>query len=416
MRRTAYHILCVTVLLAVLAPGARPVFGQEAGPPRRSAHYEISGGNDGAGGAAEAVERIAADLERRFDVFTRLFRFNDQALKDRPLRVRLIAGKDAYDDYVGGILGEKREGAVYIHYRREERRELVINYGGRGPLPRTLPYQAFIQYLRAFVPQPPSWIQKGFAIYFSGLSFSEGGKIDYRENLSWLDRAKAAPAPVRAILLADAATDAATDAVTDAAEGGPGKEFAGTRFDALSWSLASFFLHSGNEDYFRTLLECFMLLSRDADAAENSLILEWRIEEWNGLENLDRDYRAYLDSRRSFSELMDRGQRAWLSGEGGTARSLFLEARDQRPDSYAPRYYLGLLAYGEGNWGEAEGYYLQSLERGAGEAPVSYALGLNAAAALQRDKAAEYLNRAAALAPERYREKADRILRILSAK
>jgi hypothetical protein len=84
---------------------------------------------------------------------------------------------------------------VYIHYRREERRELVLNYGAAGTelLPRALPYQAFIQYLRAFVPQPPSWIQKGFAIYFSGLSFSAGGEIDYRENLSWLDQARAVP-------------------------------------------------------------------------------------------------------------------------------------------------------------------------------------------------------------------------------
>jgi tetratricopeptide (TPR) repeat protein len=159
-----------------------------------------------------------------------------------------------------------------------------------------------------------------------------------------------------------------------------------------------------------------MLLSPAAEAVENSLILEQRIEEWNGLENLDRDYRAYLDSRRTFSDLMDLGQRARLSGEGETARSIFLEARDRRPDSYAPYYYLGLLAYGEGNWGEAEGYYLQSLERGAGEAPVSYALGLNAAAALRRDMAAEYLNRAAALEGGRYREKTERILRLLSAK
>jgi tetratricopeptide (TPR) repeat protein len=396
------RITGLTVLLAGLLAGARPGFGQDEGPLYRSAHYEIYGAAGGT--TADAAERIAADLEGRFAVFARLFRFKDQP---GPLRVRLIPGGEAYDDYTGGILGEKQEGAVYIHYRREERRELVVNYGSAGhPLPRALPYQAFVQYLRAFVPQPPSWILRGFAVYFSGLSFSGDGEMHYRENLSWLDLVKAAPLPPpRAVLLADAAED-----------GFPGKELSGVSFDALSWSLASFFLHSGNEDYFRTLLECFMILSPGAGAAENSLALERRIEEWNGLENLDREYRAYLDSRRTFSGLMDQGRQACLAGETGSARSLFLEARDRRPDSYGPYYYLGFLAYGEGRWEEAEQFYLQSLERGAAEAPVYYALGLNAAAALRRDKAAEYLNRAAGLEGARYREKAERLLRILSAR
>lgn len=381
------RVICVTVLLAGLFTRAYPGFGEEAESPYKTAHYEIYGGDEG------AAKSIAGDLEGRFDTFTRLFRFTDPAI---PLRVRLISGQGAYDDYVAGRLGEKREGAVYIHYRREDRRELVVNYGS-GLTPRALPYQAFVQYLRAFVPQPPSWIQSGFAIYFSGLSFSETGELNYQENLSWLEAVRAARLPpVRAILLADAA------------EGGfPGTELAGTNFDALSWSLASFFLNSGNEDYFRTLLECFMLLSRDAEAAENSLILARRIEEWNGLENLDRDYLAYLDSRRTFSELMDQGRQAYLSGEGD--RPVFLKALEARPESYAPYYYLGLLAYGEGNWDEAELYYLRSLEKGAGAAPLYYALGLNAAASLQRDKALEYLNKAAA--SEGYREKAERVLR-----
>jgi tetratricopeptide (TPR) repeat protein len=380
---------------------AYPGFGQDGGTPYTTAHYEIHGGEEG------DAEKIAADLEGRFDIFTRLFRFEDRFKAQSnepmiPLKVRLIPDRGAYDEYIAGRLGEKREGAVYIHYRREDRRELVVNYNpaqAEGPPLPALPYQAFIQYLRAFVPQPPSWIKSGFAVYFSGLSFSVTGEINYRENLSWLEAVRAAPIPpVRAVLLADAA------------EGGfPGAELSGTNFDALSWSLSSFFLNSGNEDYFRTLLECFMLLSPDAGAAENSLVLARRIGEWNGFENLDRDYRAYIDSRRTFSELMDQGRQAYLSGKD--ARPVFLKALDARPESHTPYYYLGLLAYGEGNWGEAERYYLQSLERGAGEAQIYYALGLNAAASLQTAKAAEYLNKAAETG--NYREKAERVLRLL---
>jgi tetratricopeptide (TPR) repeat protein len=384
------------------------------------------------------MERAALDLEGRFDVFTRLFRFKTRPL---PLKVRLIPDKGAYDDYVSSRLGETREGAVYFHYRQENRRELVVNLDPAGAEPGggesgravsagtvwdgALPYQAFIQYLRAFVPNPPSWIEKGFAIYFSGLSFSETGELRYRENLAWLETAKAAPLPyVGAVLLADAA-DAADAATVVNPEGGEvpsvisafaqlnEADRSGPGFNALSWSLASFFLNSGNEDYFRSLLECFMLLSPDAGAAENSLTVARWIGDWNGLENLDLDYRAYLESRRTFSELMDLGRRAYLSGEDGTA--FFQEALELRPGHYAPLYYLGLAAYSRGNWEEAEGYFNQSLE-GGDRALVYYALGLNAAAALDQDKAREYLDAAAGADPGRYREKAAALLERLPAR
>jgi tetratricopeptide (TPR) repeat protein len=398
-------VLCVIVLLAGSLIRSYSGFAQDGGDPAsspapyRTAHYEIYGGGPA------AAERLAAGLEACFDIYTRLFRFRFES----PLRVRLIPDPASYDGYVAGLLGESREGAVYLHYRQESRRELVVNCGpaeGGGPPAeglwnRALPYQAFIQYLRAFIPGPPSWIQRGFALYFSGLSFSGAGEVGYQENLSWLEAAKAGPLPpVRDILLADAAENRESAA-------GPG-------FDALSWSLASFFLNSGNEDHFRSLLECFMLLSREAGAAENSLILADRLGEWNGFENLDRDYRAYLDSRRTFSELMDLGRRSYLAGEG--AQSFFQEARDLRPASPAPYYYLGLTAYGAGDWEEAERLYLQSLEAGAERGPVYYALGLNAAAALRRDKAREYLEAAAAADPGRYREKAAALLQRLPAR
>jgi hypothetical protein len=393
-------VLCSAVLLAGSLIWAYPGFGQNDGSPHRSAHYEIYGGD------RISSEKIAAGLEGCFDIFSQLFRFRGQSR----LRVRLISDRESYDNYVTGLLGEKREGAVYLHYRQENRRQLVVNYGPGGgesipadsPLNRALPYQSFIQYLLAFIPTPPSWIQRGFALYFSGLSFSGTGDIAYQENLSWLETVKAGPIlPVRDILLADAAEN---------------RRPAGADFDALSWSLASFFLNSGKEDYFRTLLECFMLLNREAGAAENSRILASRLGEWNGFENLDRDYRAYLDSRRTFSELMDLGRRAYQAGEGRAAQFLFQEARDLRPASPAPYYYLGLAAYENGNWDEAERYYLQSLEGGAEKGPVYYALGLNAAAALRRDKAREYLDAAAAADPGRYREKAEALLKQLPAR
>ncbi|MDR3191940.1 MAG: tetratricopeptide repeat protein [Treponema sp.] len=404
MRRFFYLALTVTVLLT---QGYR-VFGQA---PLSTDHYEILGEDPAVG------ERIAQDLEERFAIYTRLFRFNPRLLAS-PLKVRLIGDTAAYDEYLVGRLGETNAGALYLHYRQADRRELVINYavanngdatggavtgdGTRAAWERALPYQSFIQYLRAFIPSPPSWLEEGFAIYFSTLSI-EGGELAYAENLSWLERVKELTIPpVRDILLQDVQDN--------------GDSLSRADYSALSWALVSFFLNSGNEDYIRSLLECFMLLSPDAGFAENSIATARRIEDWNGYENLDRDYRSYLNARKTFPELMNQGRQAYGEGNYDEAEPAFAGAVALRPDHNAPYYYLGLIAYGRGDWGSAEQYYNRSLELGGDTALVYYALGLNAAAAEQGERAAEFLRFAAAADPARYREKVNVLLRRLPSR
>ncbi|MDR3147252.1 MAG: tetratricopeptide repeat protein [Treponema sp.] len=404
MRRFFYLALTVTVLLT---RGYR-VFGQV---PLSTDHYDILGEDPAAG------ERIAQDLEERFAIYTRLFRFNPGLLAS-PLKVRLIGDTAAYDEYLVGRLGATNSGALYLHYRQAERRELVINYaaanngdatgdgvtggGTRADWERALPYQSFIQYLRAFIPSPPAWLEEGFAIYFSTLSI-KGGELAYAENLSWLERVKELTIPpVQDILL---------QSVQDS-----GDSLSRADYSALSWALVSFFLNSGNEDYIRSLLECFMLLSPDAGLEENSIAAAQRIGDWNGFENLDRDYRSYISSRKTFSELMNEGRDAYGQGSYDEAEQAFAGAAVLRPDHNAPHYYLGLIAYGRGDWVRAEQYYSRSLELGGDTALVYYALGLNAAAAEQGERAAEFLHRAVAADPARYREKANVLLRRLPSR
>jgi hypothetical protein len=398
MRRFFYVTAAITALLAQ----SYRCFGQDSlsTNPLLTEHYEIYSEDPAAG------ERIAGDLEGRFAIYTRLFRFNPRFLP-APLKVRLIADTAAYNDYLINQLGGQSAGALYLHYRQTDRRELVINYGADNPgtdWERALPYQSFIQYLRSFVSNPPSWIEEGFAIYFSTLSI-EGEELAYVENLSWLERVKELEIPpVEDILLLDTQ--------------GAGTSLSREDYSALSWALVSFFLNSGDEDYFRSLLECFLLLSPDAglpDAGlvENSTLLAQWIGEWNGFENLNRDYRSYINARKTFPELMDEGRRAYGEGDFDTAEPAFTAALALRPGHYAPYYYLGLIAYGRGDWSGAEHYYNRSLERGADEALIYYALGLNAVAAKQGTEAAEFLRRAADADPARYRERAADLLRRL---
>jgi hypothetical protein len=351
-----------------------------------TAHYEvIADMGDG--------EALSKELENRFAVYHRLFRF-DPSRAAFPLRVRSFRGREAYDDYISARLGGPRPGAVYLHYNQSERRELVINRGGADEW-RTLPYQAFIQYLRAFVPNPPSWIREGFAIYFSTLTASETGELKYEENLNWLETVKGLSGPgLREIMLADQ---------------GPLPE----NFQSLAWSLASFFLNSGTKDYFRAVTESFMVLSPAAGAEENSRAVLGRISLFGGMEDLEKDYRNYVASRKTFAELIDEGQKAYAGKDRAAAELAFLQAMEQKPGHYAPYYYLGLLSYEEGSYDMAETWYLSAASNGADGALIAYALGVNAASAGRNLEAADYLRRAAAASPERYGDRVRDLLRRL---
>jgi hypothetical protein len=357
----------------------------------KSRYYEIY--SDGDRADAEALSR---ELESRFIVYNRLFRFNPQNLT-APLKVRVYRERDVYDNYVSARIGGSRPGAVYLHYNQSDRRELIIHRGSDEEK-RLLPHQAFIQFLRAFIPNPPTWFREGFAIYFNTLTLNnDTGALDYEENLSWLETVKNLPlgaSSLEAVLLADV-------------RGAP------EHFQSVSWSLVSFFLNSGQEDYFRTITESFMVLSPSSSAMGNSEAVFRHITLWTDLETLAGDYKTYMAARKTFTELVEEGRQAYAAKDSVTAELAFLSALDQKPTHHAPYYYLGLLAYEEESFNIAEHYYRSALQYGADPALIAYALGINAAAAGRREEAVSFLEQAAAASPERYRQRAaDLIARI----
>ncbi|MDR1248945.1 MAG: hypothetical protein LBK63_06550 [Treponema sp.] len=357
-----------------------------------SGHYRIVSD----GGEADAA-LLLKELELRMDIYNRLFRFDRERL-DGPLQVRSIADAGVYEAYTRSRLDQAPPGAVYIHYNRPDRRELVINRGSAAEAD-LIAHQAFIQCLRAFIPNPPSWMNDGFAIIFSSLRFDpESEELVYDENLAWLDTVKklgGGAAQPELILLAD-----------DEAYAAGGID----NFKPLSWALASFFLNSGDEEYFRCLTEMFMVLSPNASAAENSRAAAKRLTLWTDFETLMADYQNYLDAKKSFAELVEAGQKAYAGGDFENAERLFAQAQSMRPDQAAPYYYRALLAYNAKNFAEAEALYSAALYNGADAALVQYALGLNAVSAGRSEAGVRWLEQAASAAPNRFREKADRII------
>ncbi|MDR2019921.1 MAG: hypothetical protein LBQ14_04060 [Treponema sp.] len=382
-KRVAALILAGAAALSVYAQDQT---GSAAGVHAAAPRYELIA--DSSGPDTEALRR---ELELRFDIYNRLFRFDPSAVS-LPLRVRLFRDRDAYDGYVSARLGAPREGAVYLHYNQSERRELVVHQGSPEAA-RTIPAQAFLQYFRAFIPSPPAWMKEGFTVYFSTLSVNaETGELSYKENLAWLEMVKnLEKIDLQQVLMAD--------------EGEPPRNL-----QPISWSLVSFLLNSGSEGYFRSLTDSFMLLSPGATAAENAAAVRKRLYLWAGPEAVEEDYQSYLTSRRTFAELVEAGRRSYAEGDPPAAEAYFYEALDQNPDHYAPYYYLGLLAYEKQRYDTAEQYYRSALQYGADQALVRYALGLNAAAAGKRNEAAGFLEEAAAAAPERYKDRVRELL------
>ena len=332
--------------------------------------------------SAEDARLLALQMEARFAAHNQVFRFDPGRLA-APLRVRAFGDRARHESHVSAVARiADPPSAVYMHFARAEMRELVVYLGGEGG---HLPFQAFLQFLRAFVPNPPAWIRDGFGVYFTALEIGADGVARRGENFAWLDAVQAMsdpPSPEEIMRAADA----------DAIENFPG----------LAWSLVSFFLSPGNENYHRSLVEGFMVMSYGASSEENAASVANRIAMWNCMEELARDYLAYVRLRDLFLALIAEGQSAYESGWALEAEEIFRHALEMRPGHFAPWYYLGLLAFNAGDTEAAERYYRTALELGANEATVIYALALNAATAGRISEAIEKLRESARLDPARF--------------
>jgi tetratricopeptide (TPR) repeat protein len=344
-------------------------------------------------GGGEDAASLMKELESRFTAFNQIFRIDPSRLS-APLAVRAFTDGAAYNEYVLSRIGEQRSGAVYFHYAQPERCELVIHRKSPGE-EAALSHQAFIQYLRAFVPNPPAWIREGFAAYFATLMYNTAGSgLVYEENLAWLDYVKTLNASAldpETVIYAD------SKPVPD-------------NFQVLSWALVSFFLNTTSENYYRTFAEVFMTLNPELDAAANGDAAARRIYLWNDPATLKKDFQDYLAARKTYNQLIAEGQDAYTAGNSDQAVLVFLQAMHQSPGNYTSYYYLGLLSYEEGDFEAAARYYKRAEELGADKALIQYALGLSSFQAGNYAESRTYLQTAATLDPTRYKERAEELL------
>ncbi len=347
----------------------------------------------------EHAEETSERMEALFELYNELLRLDTEA-PAHPLQVRVFADHDGFAAYLENLIGAVPDDYVYLHYRDPERNELVAYRRAAPEYGRGLAHQGFVQFFRAFIDNPPVWLQEGFAIYLEHTEFDEERSNASRvENLSWLETARE---------LYTAGEHLALERMLEMTPEEAEAEI--ERFYPQAWALVSFLLHAEDRSYTRLLWDSLAALDPEATRAENVAAVERASFAWVESSELEHDLTAYLQERQSPAGLVEAGVAAYSAGELQEAEEYFLEASERDPENYVAYYYLGLINYDEGNYGLAEYYYMRAGELGAEQAVVQFALGVNAFAAGSYGSAEQYLENAIELDAERYRERAEQLL------
>ncbi len=351
--------------------------------------------------------RTASKLEAMLELYNSYFHFDLDQL-DAKLQVRVFESKSGFDSYLNRVIGETRDDFIYLHYNDLARSELVAYHMEGDEFDFALTHQNFVQYMRAFIANPPLWLREGFAVFFEQSEYDDNFEtVVYRENLAWLGRlkslvggeAEASPIPVEDMLTIDVET--ARDNINV--------------FYPQAWGMVSFLVNADSRDINRILWDAISALHPSASMEENARRINQQALRWVDPDAVVERFVSYVQERKSFKGLVEEGMNLYAEGQAETAEEHFVKATTLRDDNYIPFYYLGLINYDKGNYDLAEFYYGEALDRGAGQALTYYAMGVNAFAANRLEDASGYLRQVTEAGDTEYREDAEELLARLSS-
>jgi hypothetical protein len=375
------------------------LFGQTTGYSYTTDHYRVY--TD----VSEAyAEEVADKLEGALGLFNDMFHFKLTELPDK-FKVTIFNDKNGFDKYLTRILDHSRDNFVYIHFTDFRKSELVgFKKRDMTAFNASLLHQAFIQFLKAYVPNPPIWLREGIATYFENSDYdSEQGKFKFKPNFAWLDTLKAilggkaadkTPIPLSVLLSMD------REAVQERIDG----------FYPQAWGVVTFLLHSDNRQYNRIFWDSLNALDSEKSLRDNSLAIMKDVFSWYDESKMIKDFTAYIQSIKTFNDLITEGINHYTLEEYDKAYKIFMQSVAVEPKNYIPYYYLGLISYSKREYSQAEGYYKASLALGADESVTKYALGVNAFADNRFDAAVAYLTEAKDLNPSKYSDKVNTLL------
>ncbi len=383
MKRIHSLIVCLVILLLLLS--IAPVFGQEVNI-YRSEHYSVVTQQN-----EQFAEDTAALMEAFFDLYTSYLHFDPEQL-DHNLKVRIFSSQSKYDNFLKEVIGETRNSFVFLHYNDPKKSELVGYYiEDKSSFQRKLIHHGFSQYIKSFIPNPPLWIQKGFAVYFENSSYDEEKKkAIFHPNHAWVttlrksvrkDASLSDPEvfiPVSNLLYID--QDSAAQKIE--------------AFYSQVWGMVHFLIHSEKKSYNRLIWDAISALDPKASMQANERRVVELAFEWVNKDTLISDFVAFIEDLKTFPDLIQMGIDAYAQGKYDTAEQAFTQAKSLRADHYVPDYYLGLISYNRGEFSMAEYYYLSAVKNDGNSDLLYYALGVNAMADNRLDDSSFYLEQA----------------------
>ena len=374
---------------AAIVPAANAALGQAS-----SDHYSVLSelGQD----RADALSR---HLEALFNLYDGLFRYDSANLKTK-LNVREFRDKAGFDAYMNQIVGQTKDDFVYLHYPSPEKSVLLVFAKDEPDYSASLAHQAFVQFLKAFISNPPLWIREGAAVCFESAKWDDkAGTLDFPENLAWLETVKS---------LKDRNLLLPLDKLLSI-----GQDEASAQLDVFypqAWAMTSFLLNSDDKSYNRLLWDAVAALRKDASLEDNENAVTDIVNAWYGTDALNKAFDDYLAQRQTFPELVDLGVRKYADKAWADASKAFITAKAMNSGSYVPEYYLGLIAYAQNDFDGADAHYKAALALGCEPAITNYALGVNAYARNRLDDAKSFLKIARDDAPDRYGDKVDSLI------
>lgn len=363
-----------------------------------SDHYRVYS-NEG----QEKAEAIAKKAEACMALYNSIFHFDLTKLKVK-LKIKIYATKAGFDDYIKRFVPETKNDFVYIHYSDLAKCELVgFEKKSEAEFNQALLHQGFVQFLKAYVTNPPVWLQEGMAAYFEQAEYKEDlGTFTQAGELVWLETLKKIikTTPDSTFLpLTEFLTIDKTTALSEI-----------NVFYPEAWGLVYFLLKSPDSNINRILWDSLSVLDPSLSVLENSKRVEDKAFGWLGTAKVEADYKKFILSMKTFPDLVTEGVNYYSNNELEKAKQSFSQALERDTTNYIPYYYLGLINYSQKDYLTADTYYNKALELGAPTALIYYALGVNAFADNNYEQAVSHLKEAEKLDPDNYKEKVDELL------
>ncbi len=332
-------------------------------------------------------ENLPAMCESYFDTFNNIFRFSPDG-PGFPYTVRAFASPEEYGQYAFSKTGTQTNStAAYIRYSRPEKSEVIFVQG--SPM---LPRQLLAQYLYSFSEAPAPWLTGGFSLYTENLAWTkEKGVYAAKQENPWLETAKK--------LALDPSISLNAVQILEAEAG----TYPADRLYPQAWLLVSFLMETPDPGTGRLLWDGI------AQGARREDFLGY-MKTWLQPEQLNEQFRSFVSSLKTTGELTAEAVSLYNAGDDGKAAALFTDILQSSPDDPAACYYMGLIAYRNARYAEAETWYKKAARNGADAALVNWALGLSAYSDKRYTEAKNYLNEAKKLDGEQYGRRADELV------